>query len=257
VHKTAEGYIFKIQRYCLHDGPGIRTTIFFQGCPLRCQWCHNPESQVFIKKAGRADKGHITSISTGKIVEEIEKDSMFHDQSGGGVTFSGGEPLAQPEFLIHMLDQCRKRAVHTCVDTSGYASRGIMEKVSRKSDIILFDIKLTSNGDHIKYTGKPFKPVLENLQLLAGTNRAVKIRIPLIPGITDKKNNIDQIIALLLELKTFKEINLLPFHNTGSAKYERLGLKNQLKDLMPYPAKKTDQIKQKFTGHGFNVTIGG
>jgi len=246
-----KGRIFKIQKYCLHDGPGIRTTVFFQGCPLKCQWCHNPESQSFTDRI----INHSNECLPGNIINEIEKDFIFFDQSGGGVTFSGGEPLCQPDFLFYLLDECRKREIHTCIDTSGYAPLVVFKEVCQKADMLLFDIKLIDNDMHKKYTGAPLKPVLDNLEFLLKKNINVKIRIPLIPGITDNDDNINGIISLLIKLKRFKDISLLPFHNTGEGKYETLGIKNHLKGLKPCSKTKTDKIKQKFANNGLNITI--
>ncbi len=246
-----KGEIFKIQKYCLHDGPGIRTTVFFQGCPLKCQWCHNPESQSFTDRT----INHSETYSADSIINEIEKDRIFYDQSDGGVTFSGGEPLSQPVFLFYLLDECKKRMIHTCVDTSGYAPLDIIKKICRKTDMILFDLKLIDDDIHNKYIRSSLKPILDNLKFLSKEDIDVKIRIPLIPNITDTDNNIDGIISLLLKLKRFKDLSLLPFHNTGEGKYETLGIKNHLKGVKPYSKIKTDQIKQRLANNGFNITI--
>ncbi|MCK5099156.1 MAG: glycyl-radical enzyme activating protein [Desulfobacteraceae bacterium] len=250
------GHIFKIQKYCLHDGPGIRTTIFFQGCPLKCQWCHNPESQPFTDTLKNNNPYKPDTYSVSHLVNEIEKDLIFFDQSGGGVTFSGGEPLSQPGFLLDLINECKKKEIHTCVDTSGYAPLDTFKKISQNIDMVLFDLKLHCPDRHKQYTDASLEPVLDNLKFLATANLAVKIRIPLIPDITDTNDNINDIISLLTSLKRFKDVSLLPFHNTGEGKYETLGMKNYLKGLKPCSKIKTDQIKQKFTDNGFNITIG-
>ncbi|MCD4741561.1 MAG: glycyl-radical enzyme activating protein [Desulfobacteraceae bacterium] len=259
---TQKGYIFKIQKYCLHDGPGIRTTIFFQGCPLKCQWCHNPESQSF---ADKTDKnkinqnkiGQTDTYSVSKLIYEIEKDRIFYDQSQGGVTFSGGEPLSQPDFLLDIIKECEKKAIHTCLDTSGYASLNVFKEICQKIDMVLFDLKFIDNNMHKQFTNVPLKPVLDSLKFASKNNIAVTIRIPLIPDITDTNDNINGIIFFLTSLKKFKDISLLPFHNTGEGKYETLGMKNHLKGLKPCSTTKINKIKQKFKDNGFNVTIGG
>lgn len=245
---TTQGRIYKIQKYCLHDGPGIRTCLFFQGCPLKCQWCHNPESQSF---TGKAD-----TYSVHALVNEIEKDLIFYDQSKGGVTFSGGEPLSQAEFLLDMIEECRKRQIHTCIDTSGHCCSTVFKKICNKVDMVLFDIKLIDDDLHRQFTGVSVKDILDNLQFLSTVNTPVKIRIPLIPKITDTDDNIDDILSLLADFKRFKDVNLLAFHNTGQGKYEKLGMKNLLKELQP-GSKKTDEIEKKFKQNGFTVTIGG
>ncbi|MCK5312030.1 MAG: glycyl-radical enzyme activating protein [Desulfobacteraceae bacterium] len=239
------GNIFRIQRYCLHDGPGIRTTVFFQGCPLKCQWCHNPESQPFAEILKKNNTYKPDTYSVSNLVDEIEKDFIFYEQSGGGVTFSGGEPLSQPDFLFDLINECKKKDIHTCIDTSGHAPLEIFKKICQKIDAILFDLKLVDNDEHKQYISAPLKPVVDNLKFLTTTDIAVTIRIPLIPNITDTNDNIDGIIFLLTSLKKFKDICLLPFHNTGEGKYEMLGIKNHLKGLKPYSKIKTDQIKKK------------
>lgn len=251
-----KGKIFKIQKYCLHDGPGIRTTLFFQGCPLKCQWCHNPESQSFLNKPDQNCPDQTDGYSVDHIINEIEKDCIFYDQSQGGVTFSGGEPLSQPGFLFSLLYECNKREIHTCVDTSGYSSLDVFKEMCQKTDMVLFDLKLIDNDMHKKYTNVPLTTILDNLNFISKKDIPVIIRIPLIPGITDKDKNIDGIISLLSDLKKFKDVNLLPFHNTGEAKYKRLGMKNHLKGVKPCSILKINQIKQRFTDHGFDVIIG-
>ncbi len=250
-------HIFKIQKYCLHDGPGIRTTVFFQGCPLKCQWCHNPESQAFTNKLDVGNKIISDIYSIDALMDEVEKDSLFYDQSDGGVTFSGGEPLSQADFLLNFIDECKKKDIHTCVDTSGYAPLNTFQQICQKIDMMLFDLKLIDNNKHKQYTKASFKPVLDNLKYLSETDLFTRIRIPLIPDITDTNDNINDIISLLKSLKKFKNVNLLPFHNTGEGKYEKLGMKNHLKGLKPCSKIKTKKIKEKFLENGFNITIGG
>src|SRR3989339_1623066 len=136
--------VFKIQRYSVHDGPGIRTTLFFQGCPLSCPWCHNPESQ---RMPGKIDPEDMDVLADA-LMEEIEKDIIFYDDSGGGVTFSGGEPLSRPQLLFRLLNQCREKEIHTCLDTSGYADFETLLIASQKSDLTLYDIKLADEVVH-------------------------------------------------------------------------------------------------------------
>jgi len=277
LHKNRYGQIFKIQRYAIHDGPGIRTIVFFQGCPLSCWWCHNPESQysVFNSKkidltnpdtkfspAGAAGKqqdkiSDIRKISLDALMKEIEKDYIFFDQSQGGVTFSGGEPLAQPGFLLNLLHESRKREIHTAVDTSGFAPSHVMSDTADIADLILFDLKLINDDDHIRYTGVSVKPVHDNLKLLHGKNTKVWLRFPLIPGINDNDENIDKIIHFLLFFKKFKHINILPFHKTGEGKYLKLGIKNPMKDTEPPCLEKIESVKKKFEQNGFSAIIGG
>lgn len=245
--------IFKIQRYSIHDGPGIRTALFFQGCPLSCQWCHNPESQTLLFKDDIKDLDRVVSI----LMEEIEKDLIFYDESGGGVTFSGGEPLCQPELLFRLLDQCREKDIHTCVDTSGYAERVVLLKAAEKADLILYDIKLFDDIRHETYAGKSNGLILDNLIQLSGQRANVRLRFPLVPGITDSEENMDQFMVFLKENTNFRDIHILPFHKAGEGKYEALGLKNEMKDLQPPSSQRVSGVKNQFESKGFNITIGG
>ncbi|MBU8850204.1 MAG: glycyl-radical enzyme activating protein [Desulfobacterales bacterium] len=246
-------YIFKIQKYSIHDGPGIRTTLFFQGCPLSCHWCHNPESQAESLKINKEDMDKVSFA----LMEEIEKDLIFYDDSGGGVTISGGEPLSQPQLLFRLLDQCREKEIHTCVDTSGYGAAGILLKAAEKADLILYDIKLIDEKVHKKYTGKSVDLILENLKQLSRQKAAVRLRFPLIPRVTDTIENIGRVIVFLKENTIYRDIHILPFHKTGEGKYLSLGRKNYMKDIQPPSREKTAKVKKQFESNGFNVAIGG
>ncbi|MBW2653606.1 MAG: glycyl-radical enzyme activating protein [Deltaproteobacteria bacterium] len=246
-------YVFKIQRYSIHDGPGIRTTLFFQGCPLSCHWCHNPESQAKPLKTNGEDMDRVAA----GLMEEIEKDLIFYDDSGGGVTFSGGEPLCQPQLLFRLLDQCREKEIHTCVDTSGYGDAKILLKVAKKVDLILYDIKLIDEKAHKQYTGKSVARVLDNLKQLSNQTAAVRLRFPLIPEMTDKDENIDRIIVFLKEDTIYRDIHILPFHRAGEGKYQSLSMKNYMEGIQPPSKKKVLNVKEQFESSGFSVTIGG
>jgi pyruvate formate lyase activating enzyme len=251
-------FIFKIQRYSIHDGPGIRTTIFFRGCPLSCQWCHNPESWAMPNKmnpAGFEDGGFDDIIAS--LMNEIEKDLIFYDESNGGVTFSGGEPLCQPDLLFVLLDQCHEKQIHTCLDTCGYASFEVLEQAAQKTDLILYDVKLADENTHKKYTGQYAAPILNNLKQLSKLNADVKLRFPLVPHITDTDENIDGIIAFLIKNTIYRDINILPYHHTGEAKYEKLNKKYYLKYTLPPSEERMAEVKQIFESNGFMVNIGG
>ncbi|MBU8911992.1 MAG: glycyl-radical enzyme activating protein [Desulfobacterales bacterium] len=246
-------YVFKIQKYSIHDGPGIRTTLFFQGCPLSCHWCHNPESRAESLKINKEEMDKVSFA----LMEEIEKDLIFYDDSGGGVTISGGEPLSQPQLLFRLLDQCREKEIHTCVDTSGYGAAGILLKAAEKADLILYDIKLIDEKVHKKYTGKSVDLILENLKQLSRQKAAVRLRFPLIPRVTDTIENIGRVIVFLKENTIYRDIHILPFHKTGEGKYLSLGRKNYMKDIQPPYREKTAKVKKQFESNGFNVAIGG
>ena len=188
-----QGIIFDIKHYAIHDGPGIRTTVFLKGCPLGCWWCHNPESRsgdIFQYKKQEKIEGRIVeqietigkNYTVPEVMKEIEKDIVFFEESGGGVTFSGGEPFKQTEFLKELLKCCKKQEIHTCVDTTGYVKTDQLEKAALFTDLFLFDLKHFDDKMHIKYTGVSNKQILENLQLLDEMGKSVQIRYPLIPG---------------------------------------------------------------------------
>jgi len=266
-----KGIVFDIKKYSIHDGPGIRTTVFLKGCPLKCWWCQNPESQKLepeiIKKINRRKHLDLSysetierigrEISVQEIIAEIERDLVFYDQSGGGVTFSGGEPLMQPDFLYELLLECRKREIHTALDTSGYASSEVISKISEKVDLFLYDLKLMDEKEHIKYTGVSNKPILENLKGLSEENRKIIIRIPVIPGITDTDRNINQITEFVLSVNNVKEIDLLPYNHLGDSKYTRFNIPNRMAGLKLSPSNTIEKIKEKFENKNFKVKIGG
>jgi len=245
--------VFKIQRYSIHDGPGIRTTLFFQGCPLRCPWCHNPESQ---KMSGKIQAEEMDGLVLG-LMSEIEKDRIFYDDSGGGATFSGGEPLSMPKLMFRLLDQCREREIHTCVDTSGYADTKFFVRLSKKADLILYDIKLMDARAHEALIGKPVFPVLDNLRRLSDQRANVCMRFPFIPGMTDAKANIDAVMSFLKKDTIFRNIHILPFHKAGEGKYAALKLENPMAKINPPAPERLAKVKAEFESHGFQVTIGG
>lgn len=268
-----KGIIFDIKKYSVHDGPGIRTTIFLKGCPLRCWWCHNPESQnpepdiVQRSKTGirknyfyshySKEKDIIgKNMSVETIINEIQKDTIFYDESGGGVTFSGGEPLMQNEFLFSLLYECKKLDFHTALDTSGYSSPEVIKKILPLTDLFLFDLKLLDENLHKKYTNLSTKPILNNLKYLCKNKADIIIRIPIIPNITDTDENINEISNYLKILK-INNINLLPYNHFGDEKYKKLGLKNRMVSTTLPTEKKMDTIKSKFEDEGFNTSIGG
>lgn len=299
--KKAKGLIFDIIRYAIHDGPGIRATVFFKGCPLRCQWCHNPEGQeskpeiivkaercaaecerclsvcpqAAISKNGRSitvDRAKCDScgkckdvcvyealdisgreVTVQDVLKEVEKDRIFFDESGGGVTFSGGEPLMQPDFLEALLKEFKKRGIRTTVDTSGYASSEILDRISDNVDLFLYDLKVMDAKKHREYSGVSNEIVLENLRRLSEKGKKVIVRIPVIPGVNDDRENMRRIADYLLSFKNIKQINLLPFHRGGVQKYKRLGKKNLTESLQPPSNDKMEQIKKIFIDSGFII----
>jgi len=264
------GVLFDIKRFALHDGPGIRTTVFFKGCPLSCAWCHNPESQrpgpelMFweercvgcgacvsscpveaISIAGgiaRTDRERCTGCgacvsscpvdarsiageawSLERVLSEIEKDVLFYDESGGGVTLSGGEPLAQASFAVSLLEACRRRRIHTVVDTCGYGDGDELEAMAATTDLLLYDLKQMDDRRHREWTGVSNRPILDNLKRLDRGGHRLWIRVPLIPNVNDGEENLRALGALIAELTSVEAVYLLPFHRGGERKRERLG----------------------------------
>ena len=245
--------IFKVQRFAIHDGPGIRTTLFFKGCPLSCQWCHNPESQAMPESINGTD----IEVAAKPVIDSIMKDLIFYDESGGGVTFSGGEPLCQPELLMFLLEYCQENGIHTCLDTCGFAPWDRLSAASSMADLVHFDIKLVSETDHAAHTGKSSELILDNLCRLARTDTSVRLRFPLIPGITDTHSNVDRIIGFILKHTPYRDIDILPYHDTAKGKYEKLGQPYALSHIRPPDENCINRVKHRFETSGFTVTIGG
>jgi glycyl-radical enzyme activating protein family len=263
------GIIFDIKRFSVHDGPGIRTTVFMKGCPLSCRWCHNPESIdptiCSVPKLVRIGEKTFMEyevvgrgISTEDLMKELQKELVFMQESSGGVTFSGGEPLLQADFLAEALSACQKANMHTTVDTCGYTSWKSLGKVARYTDLFLFDLKLIDRDLHKTYTGVPNKVIQENLLRLLEMGKKVRIRIPLIPGITFTERNVNETIIFLSKLTyPVDGVDLLPYHNTATHKYERLGLGNHFNQTKTINRADLMETKQRFEKAGFDVRIGG
>lgn len=264
-----KGTIFDIKKYAIHDGPGIRTTVFLKGCPLNCWWCHNPEG--IKKEPERApdfeggfklnpspDKPDLIGqeVTDEDLFKEIIKDRIYYEESGGGVTFSGGEPLLQPDFLASMLAKCRKEDIHTALDTCGEVDFDTIANLAPKIDFFLYDIKLIDDGEHRKYTGASNEKILANLKKLSKRDSKINLRFPVIPGITDSSDNIEGIIDFVKDLGGICKINLLPYHNVKS-KYEKLGKKYKLSQTESMEEDKLEEIKRKFESTEIETEIGG
>jgi len=297
------GVIFNIQRYSIHDGPGIRTTVFLKGCPLNCWWCQNPESQlngkemVFwedrcigcaacsticpsgaiqikngipitkkekcilcgkcIEKCPTLAREMIgKKITAEEVLKEIEKDLVFYEESGGGVTFSGGEPLKQSKFLERLLNGCRKKKIHTAVDTSGHIPWGILNKIHSKVDLFLYDLKIMDNERHKKYTGVSNELILENLKKLSSVHNNIFVRFPVIPGINDDYQNIKKMGEFLSSLK-ISQVNILPYHYIGIDKYRRLGRTYHLTAAQPPSKEKLSEVSAILSKFNLNVKLRG
>lgn len=282
------GIVFDIKKFSIHDGPGIRTTIFFKGCPLRCWWCHNPESQspepelvwrenrcigcgACREACGQGAIGADLSVNAGlctlcgdcvaacyaearemvgremsvaEVMAEIERDVPFYDESGGGATFSGGEPLAQPDFLLALLRACRERGIHTTVDTCGYAPWEVVDRVREYTDLFLYDLKLMDDARHRKYTGVSNEPILRNLRRLAELGQAIILRVPIVPGVNDRDECLRRIAGFAASLPNLAGIEPLAYHRIGIEKYRRMGKEYRLAEVVPPDEERMEQVRR-------------
>ncbi|MFT5700837.1 MAG: choline TMA-lyase-activating enzyme [Desulforhopalus sp.] len=266
--------VFNIQKYNMYDGPGLRTIVFFKGCPLRCQWCSNPESQLIAPQVLFKEKQCVncgrcipvcpvgihnmstTSVHTvnrskdcigcracesacpenalaimgemksiAELVAIVEEDTLFYNTSGGGLTIGGGEVLMQPEAAVSLLTACKQRGINTAIETCGYARPKVLEKVARCTDLFLFDVKHMNSERHLELTGVRNEMILENLKWLLENRYNVRIRMPLLKGVNDGENAINELVEFLKDyqfLKNFKGVDLLPYHKMGVNKYNQL-----------------------------------
>lgn len=263
------GIIFDLKKFAIHDGPGIRTTVFFKGCSLNCQWCHNPESRntgieqfVVDPENNCSDSncnGRVTvgrEVSTETIMTEIAQDKIFYDESGGGVTFSGGEPTGQPEFLSELMQACVESHYHTALDTCGYAPTKLLLELARLADTVLYDLKLIDDAKHTEYVGVSNQLILDNLKALVADDTNLVIRVPMIPGITDTDDNIDGLIEFIKPLSGIRLISLLPYNKFGDDKRDRFGLPGRTDNTKTTP-ERTSEISRRLESHGYAVSIGG
>ena len=254
-----KGVIFDIKRFAIHDGPGIRTTVFMKGCPLTCAWCHNPESRDICITDLPDGSGRTVgySLSPENLLSIIIRDRVFYDHSGGGVTFSGGEPLFQSEFLTEMLSLCRQAGIHTAVDTSGYASREVLEKIIPWTDLFLFDLKHLDEARHFSRTSVSNRPILDNLERLNSLGARIWIRIPLVPGFNDSQDHIERLIHFIRPFRQVEQVNVLPYHRMGSRKYRMLRFPEAVSEFRQPDREALKVLKEKFEKHGLPCQIGG
>lgn len=266
-----KGIVFDLKRFATHDGPGIRTSVFLKGCPLKCLWCHNPESinpkpemiTILDRKKCLDLSSSCTThqigreISSQDLFKELIKDKPFFEESGGGLTFTGGEPLLQSDFLLELLTQAKTEKIHTAVDTSGFADFAIFEKINPFTDLYLYDLKIIHTQSHLKYTQVENSIILENLKKLNKIARKIYIRIPLIPDLTDHEDNIHQICEFVQDYNTVEEISLLPFNSLYLSKYQRFNMKSALKNTVRQSDKHLLHLKQIAESYHLKVNIGG
>ena len=248
------GIIFDIKRFAIHDGPGIRTTLFLKGCPLQCLWCHNPESQGFGIESFSI-KGEALAVGREISVDDavllISRDMVFFDESGGGVTFSGGEPLSQPEFLMALLEACGSLGLHRAVDTSGYAPTSVLLDVAAQADLVLFDLKQADADAHFRQTGVEQALIHENLRALCGTGVSTELRLPMIPGVND--TGLAAMCNFLASLPKRLPVRVLPYHRAAMGKYVRFGMPVPLPDTAEPTKAQMDSYRAQLKAEGVDV----
>jgi len=300
-----EGIIFDIQRYSIHDGPGIRTVVFLKGCPLRCLWCCNPESQLtnpqlsFIQskcigclecikicpnKAIRFDKekgflidyklcdmcGRCSDVcypgarviigkkmSVDEVIAEVIKDKSFYNRSNGGVTLSGGEVLLQWGFAKEILKKCKELNINTAIETCGYCKWEYFTEVLEYVDLVLYDLKHLDSAEHKRLTGVDNQLILENAAKVVKKVKEMIIRVPLISGLNDSKDNIANLVKFVSTLDKVKEIDILPYHQLGVSKYYQIGETYKLTQITPPSEQKINHVRMFIENQGFSVKIGG
>jgi pyruvate formate lyase activating enzyme len=242
------GRVFDIKRFSSHDGPGIRTTVFLTGCPLRCAWCHNPEAFANTGIPAR-------DMTVNSLIAELERDIPYYDRSGGGVTVSGGEPLFQSHFVFELLHACRKRELHSALDTCGLVEPALLTEAVELADLILYDLKAMDTTVHRTWTGAGNSRILDNLELLDHLGADVWIRLPLVPGVNDDARNLDATIRFLSKTR-FRRISILPYHKIAAAKYQRLGLPDRMAGVEPPLPHHVTEVRARFVAAGFDPHVG-
>jgi pyruvate formate lyase activating enzyme len=301
----ASGTIFDIRRYSIHDGPGIRTTVFLKGCALSCWWCHNPESQISepelivresrcircgacVEACGRGaavlgaggpetDRAKCEDcasyacatvcfagarevagreMSVDQVIEVAARDLPFYEDSGGGVTLSGGEPLLQADFAAALLAALKGRGIHTALDTCGHAPWEALDRLRGDVDLFLYDVKLVDDERHRRFTGVSNRRILANLAALAERGHRIVLRLPVIPGINDDEANIRAVATLAARLPHLAGLDLLPYHRIGVDKYARLDRKYRLQQTDAPSRARMDGIASALAAAGVRVHRG-
>lgn len=300
---SVTGLITDIKKFAVHDGPGIRTTVFLKGCPLRCLWCHNPETQSTLSQVGYLASecigcGRCVSVcprnalqSTGgaidrvvarctgcgacadvcpagamvlyghrvtvaEVIAEVEKDRPFYENSGGGMTLSGGEPLLQSAFCLGLLRTAREHGLSGCLDTCGHVPWATLEAAAAETDLVLYDLKLIDSARHAEATGCGNELILANLQRLAQAGASVMVRVPVVPDVNATEHDIGEIAAFVADLPGDIDIELLAYHELGESKFARLGMVYPLVGLRPPGGELMAALARVVESHGVKCTIG-
>lgn len=256
-----KGRIFDIQRYSIHDGPGIRTIVFFKGCALRCRWCCNPESQEFKVQTmmfGGKEKVVGRDVTVGEVMDTVLCDVPYYNRSGGGVTLSGGEAMLQPDFGEALLKACHNSGINTAIETTGIAHREIVERYLEHLDYVLMDIKHMDSEKHREFTSQPNTRILENARFIADSGMVdLTIRVPVIPGFNNTSEEIRAIAEFAATLKGVKKLHLLPYHRLGEGKYEGLGREYMLAGVPPMTDEYMHTLLDEAKKSGLECQIGG
>ncbi len=255
-----EGRIFDIQRYSIHDGPGIRTIVFLKGCYLRCRWCCNPESQEYkIQTMTVAGKPKIMGqdITVEEVMAEIDKDEAYYRRSNGGITLSGGECLFQPDFSAALLKAAKEKGYHTAIESTGCAPYQEIRKLLPYLDLYLMDIKHMDSDKHKQFTGQPNERILENARQIAIDAKELIIRVPVIPTFNNTKEEIRAISEFAASLPNVKQLHLLPYHRLGQDKYTGLGRTYTLADIEPMAEEYMQGLLETAKHSGLACQIGG
>ncbi len=261
------GIVFDIKRFAVHDGPGIRTTVHMKGCTLRCAWCHNPEG-IASEPVDELKKIRIGNrifhqketvgkyYTAGEMYVELIKDRVFWEESGGGVTFSGGEPFIQPDFLLEILTLLKDNRIHTALDTSCLVSLSFLKEIAPLTDVFLADLKTLNDEKHIFFTGVSNRLIIRNIEWILQKGYAIRLRIPVVPGVNFNDDSLQEFLKFVSD-KPFDGIDLLPFHGIASSKYKRFGMENSMHNVPSLSREALSDWKVAFEKENFNVNIGG
>ncbi len=254
-----KGRIFNIQRFSIHDGPGVRTIVFLKGCYLRCKWCCNPESQEWdIQEMNTAGKVKTVGedVTVEYVLSEVERDRAYYRRSGGGITLSGGECLCQPKFSLALLKAAKEVGINTAIETAGYADREVVASIIPYVDTVLMDIKHINSEKHKAFTSRENEKILENARYIAENAKELIIRTPVIPTFNDTEEEIRNIAEFAVSIGV-KEMHLLPYHRIGSDKYAGLGRRYEMAHIEPPHNDRMQELMKVVTDTGLKCLIGG
>lgn len=255
-----KGRIFDIQRYSIHDGGGIRTIVFFKGCPLRCKWCCNPEGQHYnVEKMTLGGKEKIVGqdVTVGEIIDIVERDRIYYRRSGGGLTLSGGESLTQPDFAVALLKTAKERGINTAMESTGFADFSVISRYLPYLDLYLMDIKHMNSAKHKEFTSQPNELILENAKKITDAGARLIVRTPVIPTFNATKEEIGEIAKFASSLKGVTQMHILPYHRIGTDKYKGLNRNYSLTGIEPPSKELMNELLEVVNSYGLKGQIGG